>query len=71
MLGLLRIVLLVANALCFVTLLYVVAGTGWDILPQWVDALLFYALNSDPFLYGLMTCFALNFVYLLLGNGSD
>ena len=69
--GLLRIVLLVANALCLVTLLYVVAGIGGDILPQWVDTFLSYALNWDPVLYGLMTCFALNIVYLLLGNGSD
>ena len=69
--GLLRIVLLVANALCFVTLLYVVAGAGGTSLLSGVDALLFYAVNSDPFLYGLMTCFALNFVYLLLGDGSD
>jgi hypothetical protein len=69
--GRLRIVLLVANALFFATLLYVVAGAGWDIVPQRVNAFLFYALNSDPFLYGLITCFALNVVYLLLGNGSD
>jgi hypothetical protein len=69
--GLLRIVLLVANALFFATLLYVVAGAGGTSLLSGVDALLFYAVNSDPFLYGLMTCFALNFVYLLRGNGSD
>ena len=69
--GLLRIVLLVANALFFATLLYVVAVTGGTSLLSGVDAFLFYAVNSNPFLYGLITCFALNFVYLLLGNGSD
>ena len=66
--GLLRIVLLVANALFFATLLYVVAVTGGTSLLSGVDAFLFYAVNSNPFLYGLITCFALNFVYLLLGN---
>ena len=69
--GLLRIVLLVANALFFATLVYVVAVTGGTSLLSGVDAFLFYAVNSNPFLYGLITCFALNFVYLLLGNGSD
>ena len=69
--GLLRIVLLVANALFFATLVYVVAVTGGTSLLSGVDAFLFYAVNSNPFLYGLITCFALNFVYLLLGNSSD
>jgi hypothetical protein len=68
--GVLRIILLVANGLFFATLFYVVAGTGGDIPRQWVDPFL-HAFISDPFRYGLMTCFALNFVYLLLGNGSD
>ena len=69
--GLLRIVLLVVNALFFATLVYVVAVTGGTSLLSGVDAFLFYAVNSNPFLYGLITCFALNFVYLLLGSGSD
>jgi hypothetical protein len=63
--GLLRIVLLVVNALFFATLVYVVVAPG-NIPRQWVDPFL-YAWISDPFLYGLMTCLALNFVYLLLG----
>jgi hypothetical protein len=58
--GLLRIILLIANAVFFATLVYIVVP---DTNPhEWSEYL---------GAYGMITCFALNFVYLLLSKGSN